>query len=410
METVFEWTARLVVTLAVCANALFAQAQTQGPAKPAGDCPDMAEAKARLEAQEKRLKDWPELARYRDANASVAAPAKNEQRVVFMGDSITDAWVQPRFGAFFPGKPYIGRGISGQTTPQMLLRFRADVIALQPKVVVILAGTNDLAGNTGLIALEETEGNLASMAELARANGIRVVLSSVLPVSNYGRDRDGNPLDVRIKRPPERILELNAWIRKYAAANDHVHLDYFPAMVDEHGLLKKELSDDGLHPNAAGYAVMAPLAEKAIQSALREMPASGFGFQSPVPVAKQTEQEIISELYGLYYVDLGDQEIGETALVISPDGRPIPKKENDPEAPTLPGFHFHRKHFKFAWSQFSPQGFAFRTVSIDGVAILHHELAAVPGDVAKSVSEFHALAPVVCPSWAKGAWKLSATA
>jgi len=309
METVFEWTARLVVTLAVCANALFAQAQTQGPAKPAGDCPDMAEAKARLEAQEKRLKDWPELARYRDANANVAAPAKNEQRVVFMGDSITDAWVQPRFGAFFPGKPYIGRGISGQTTPQMLLRFRADVIALQPKVVVILAGTNDLAGNTGLIALEETEGNLASMAELARANGIRVVLSSVLPVSNYGRDRDGNPLDVRIKRPPERILELNAWIRKYAAANDHVHLDYFPAMVDEHGLLKKELSDDGLHPNAAGYAVMAPLAEKAIQSALREMPASGFGFQSPVPVAKQTEQEIISELYGLYYVDLGDQEI-----------------------------------------------------------------------------------------------------
>jgi lysophospholipase L1-like esterase len=318
METIFKLTVRLVITLAVCVNGVFAHAQTQAPAKPAGDCGELTEAKARLEAQEKRLKDWPDLARYRDANARVAAPAKEEQRVVFMGDSITDAWVQPRFGGFFPGKPYIGRGISGQTTPQMLLRFRADVIAIQPKVVVILAGTNDLAGNTGPIALEETEGNLASMAELARANGIRVVLSSVLPVSNYGHDRDGNPLDVRIKRPPEKILELNAWIRKYAAVNDHVHLDYFPAMVDEHGLLKKELSDDGLHPNAAGYAVMAPLAEKAIQSALREIPASSFGFQAPVAVAKQTEQERTRELYGLYYADLGEQESGQTALVISP--------------------------------------------------------------------------------------------
>src|SRR6267143_1337697 len=268
METVFKLTARLVVTLAVCASGLFAQVQTQEPAKPAGDCPELAEAKARLEAQEKRLKDGPDLARYRDANAGVAAPAKNEQRVVFMGDSITDAWVQPRFGAFFPGKPYIGRGISGQTTPQMLLRFRADVIELHPQVVVILAGTNDIAGNTGPITLEETEGNLASMAELARANGIRVVLASMMPVSNYGHDRDGNPIDVRIKRPAEKILELNAWIRKYAAMNDHVYLNYFSAMADERGLLKKELSEDGLHPSSAGYAVVAPLAEKAIDSAL----------------------------------------------------------------------------------------------------------------------------------------------
>jgi lysophospholipase L1-like esterase len=368
METVFTWTARLVVTLAVCANALFAQAQAQEPAKPAGDCPEMVEAKAMLEAQEKRLKDWPDLARYRDANASVAAPAKNEQRVVFMGDSITDAWVQPRFGAFFPGKPYIGRGISGQTTPQMLLRFRADVIALQPKVVVILAGTNDLAGNTGPIALEETEGNLASMAELARANGVRAVLSSVLPVSNYGHDRDGNPLDVRIKRPPEKILELNAWIRKYAAVNDHVFLDYFSAMVDEHGLLKKELSEDGLHPNAAGYAVMAPLAEKAIQSALRERPASSYLFHPPVPVATQTEQEQMSELYGLYYPDPNFNEPGrgESGLVISEDGKPIPPKENDPDAPTLPGLHVNGRHFKFAWTRLTLQGFAFRTVITEG--------------------------------------------
>ena len=268
METIFKLSARLVVTLAVCANGVFAQAQTQAPSKLAGDCPEMAEATAKLEVQEKRLKDWPDLARYRDANARVAAPAKNEQRVVFMGDSITDAWVQPRFGAFFPGKPYIGRGISGQTTPQMLLRFREDVIAIHPKVVVILAGTNDIAGNTGPIALEETQGNVASMAELARANGIRVVLSSVLPVSNYGRDREGDPLDMRIKRPPEKILELNAWIKKYAAEKGHVYLDYFPATADDRGLLKKELSEDGLHPNALGYAVMAPLAEKAIQAAL----------------------------------------------------------------------------------------------------------------------------------------------
>ena len=308
METILKLSARLVVTLAVYANGVFAQAQTQAPSKLAGDCPEMTEAKARLEAQEKRLKDWPDLARYRDANARVAAPAKNEQRVVFMGDSITDAWVQPRFGGFFPGKPYIGRGISGQTTPQMLLRSRADVIAIQPKVVVILAGTNDIAGNTGPIALEETEGNLASMAELARANGIRVVLSSVLPVSNYGRDRDGNPLDMRTKRPPEKILELNAWIKKYAAVNDHSYLNYFSAMVDEHGLLKKELSEDGLHPNAAGYAVMAPLAEKAIQLALHEIPASRHLFQAPVPVAKQTEQERLRELYGLYYVAWASKE------------------------------------------------------------------------------------------------------
>jgi len=268
METVFKLAGRLAVMIAVCANVVFAQAQTQAPSKPAGDCAELTEVKARLETAEKRLNDWPNLARYRDENAKVPDPAKNEQRVVFMGDSITDMWAQPRFGGFFPDKPYIDRGISGQTTPQMQLRFRADVLALQPKVVVILAGTNDLAGNTGPITLGETEGNLASMAELARANGIHVVLSSVLPVSNYGHDRDGNPLDVRIKRPPEKILELNAWIKKYAAEKGHVYLDYFSATVDDQGLLKKELSEDGLHPNSAGYAVMAPLAEKAIQAAL----------------------------------------------------------------------------------------------------------------------------------------------
>src|SRR5713226_6761569 len=270
MKGAFTLVGGLILALGACANVSFAQAQAQtpAPAKPAGDSAGLAEAKAKLEAQQKRLNDWPDLARYRDANAKVAAPAEGEQRVVFMGDSITDMWVLPRFGGFFPGKPYIGRGISGQTTPQMLLRFRADVIALRPMVVVILAGTNDLAGNTGPITLEETEANLASMAELARANGIRVVLSSVMPVSNYGHDRDGNSLDMRIKRPPEKILELNAWIKKYAAEKGHVYLDYFTATVDDQGLLKKALSEDGLHPNSAGYVVMAPVAEKAIQAAV----------------------------------------------------------------------------------------------------------------------------------------------
>ena len=376
MRAVFKLGARLGMALTVCTTGgvvalvkTYAQAQTEPQAKPPCDCPGLAEARARLEGQARRLNDWPDLARYRGANAKLAAPEKDEQRVVFMGDSITDMWVLPRFGAFFPGKPYIGRGISGQTTPQMLLRFRVDVIALRPAVVVILAGTNDLAGNTGPITLEETEGNLASMAELARMNGIRVVLASVMPVSNYGHDRDGNPIDMRIKRPPEKILELNAWIKKYAAVNDHVYLNYFSAMVDEHGLLKKELSEDGLHPNAAGYAVMAPLAEKAIDSSLREIPASGFSHQSPVPVARQTEQEQMRELYGLYYPDpdFNEQGSGESGLVISPDGKAIPPKVNDPDAPTEPGLHVNGRHFKFAWSRFSPQGFAFRTVSVHGI-------------------------------------------
>jgi lysophospholipase L1-like esterase len=270
MRFVFKIAVALLVELMFFSSGVSAQAPAEVPAKAACDCSEVELMNGRLAVLEKRLQDWPDLARYREANAKVAAPAKDEQRVVFMGDSITDMWVLPKFGAFFPGKPYIGRGIGGQTTPQMLLRFRADVLALQPKVVVILAGTNDLSRNTGPITLEETEGNLASMAELARAHGIRVVLSSVMPVSNYGHDRDGNAIDMRQKRPPEKILELNAWIKKYAAEQGHVYLDYFSAMVDEEGLLKKELSEDGLHPNTAGYAVMAPLAERAIQEALKK--------------------------------------------------------------------------------------------------------------------------------------------
>jgi len=245
-----------------------AVAQAAQPALPS--CQELAAALQAVVRNDARLRDWPDLGRYREPNRSAGAPAPGEARVVFMGDSITDAWQQPRFGGFFPGKPYVDRGISGQTTPQMLLRFRSDVIALAPNAVVILAGTNDIAGNTGPMTDEQIEGNLASMAELARANGIRVVLSSILPVSqSHVRPGDANPPQTT-RRPMARIKALNAWMKDYAAANGHVYLDYFTATTDAEGLLRAELSEDDLHPNAAGYAIMAPLAEAAIQAALRK--------------------------------------------------------------------------------------------------------------------------------------------
>ena len=232
----------------------------------AQDSPDCVQAKATVTRLEARLKDWPALGRYHDANAKVNPPAKDEKRVVFMGDSITDGW---KLADYFPGQPYINRGISGQTTPQMLIRFRPDVIALKPQAVVILAGTNDLSGNTGPTTLEAIEENYASMAELARANGVRVVFASVMPVSDYGKTRDGKPINQTTRRPPDQINALNDWIRHYVAANNLIYLDYFSAVVDAQGFFKAELSNDGLHPNEKGYAVMKPLAEKAIAAALK---------------------------------------------------------------------------------------------------------------------------------------------
>lgn len=205
--------------------------------------------------------DFGQLLRYRDANAALKAPEPNSNRVVFFGDSITDKWTLDQY---FPDKPYINRGISGQTTSQMLIRFRQDVIDLKPKVVVILAGTNDIAGNTGPMRLEDIEANLASMAELARVHKIEVVLASVLPVHDYTPQSK----ELFASRSPEKILALNRWIKDFCAANDLIYLDYFDAMVDDKGLLKRDLSDDGLHPNAAGYRIMAPLAEAAIAKAL----------------------------------------------------------------------------------------------------------------------------------------------
>jgi len=206
--------------------------------------------------------DYGQLARYRDANAALKSPAAGENRVVFFGDSITDIW---KLDDSFPGKSYVNRGIGGQTTSQMLVRFRQDVIDLHPKVVVILAGTNDIAGNSGPISNENIEANLASLAELARAHDIRVVFSSILPVYNYTPKSQ----EFFASRPMERILALNKWLKDYCAANTVIYLDYFSAVVDDKGMLKRDLADDGLHPNNAGYAVMAPLAEAAITKAMK---------------------------------------------------------------------------------------------------------------------------------------------
>ncbi|HKN25343.1 MAG TPA: SGNH/GDSL hydrolase family protein [Candidatus Acidoferrum sp.] len=248
------------------------QMPVQGtPAKSAETCAESSALEKKVSALNAILMDWPQLGRYREANAALPAPAKDEARVVFLGDSITDGWQNPQFGGFFPGKAYVDRGISGQTTPQMLLRFRADVIALEPRVVVILAGTNDIAGNTGPMTLEEIEGNLASMSDLAHVQGIRVVLSSVTPVSDLTTP-EGRRILQTPHRPPEKILALNEWIKKYAAEHGDVYLDYFSAMADDKGFLKTGLTYDGLHPNAAGYAVMAPLAQKAIDEAMSKKP------------------------------------------------------------------------------------------------------------------------------------------
>lgn len=213
--------------------------------------------------------DFGGLFRYAAANAALAAPKPGEQRVVFFGDSITDNWSKPDYGGFFPGRPFVNRGIGGQTTAQMLLRYRADVIELRPSAVVILAGTNDIAGNAGPVTLDQVEDNLASMAELARAHGIRVVLASLLPVSDDKRDANGQALTRTRQRPTAEIRAVNEWLAAYAARHGHTWLDYFGATADPGGRLLPALNDDGLHPNARGYAVMAPLAEKAIAEALR---------------------------------------------------------------------------------------------------------------------------------------------
>jgi len=226
----------------------FAQASTD-------DCPSAPPSTTNKE--EAAMFGWAHLWRYCQDDVRLGRPRSGGNRVVFFGDSITDAW---KLDEFFPGKPYINRGISGETTSQMLLRFRQDVIDLAPKAVVILAGTNDIAGNTGPISLKAIEGNFTSMIELAKANGVHVVLASVLPAFDYPW-RPG-------QQPVEKIAMLNSWLKSYASAHGLVYLDYYSAMQDDRHGLPAKLSSDGVHPNKAGYAVMQPLAEQAIDEAL----------------------------------------------------------------------------------------------------------------------------------------------
>jgi lysophospholipase L1-like esterase len=255
-------------SLVLVAGSIFAQTPTpatQAPAPPPGAgraALTLEEVAARARAQQERLLlDWPNLARYHSQNAELAAPAPGENRVVFYGDSITDGWGRVQ-GTFFPGKPYVNRGISGQTTPQMVVRFRQDVVALKPKVVLILAGTNDVAGNTGPSTPEMIQDNFMSMVDIAKANDIRVVLCSILPASDYpwkpGLD------------PGPKIVAMNTWLKGYAAKRRLVYLDYYSAMVDDKLGMKAELASDGVHPTKAGYDIMAPLAERAIAKALKK--------------------------------------------------------------------------------------------------------------------------------------------
>lgn len=208
------------------------------------------------------MNDYGQLDRYRDTNAKVRPPANGENRVVFFGDSITQNWNTEQA---FHSRAYMNRGISGQTTSQMLVRFRQDVLNLQPRVVVILAGTNDIGGNTGPVSNEDIEQNFADLTDLGRAHAVRVVFASILPVNNYTpQSKESFAL-----RPIHRILELNAWLKEYCAEHGLVYLDYFAAVVDEKGYLRRDLADDGIHPNSAGYSLMAPLAQKAINDALK---------------------------------------------------------------------------------------------------------------------------------------------
>lgn len=208
-----------------------------------------------------QAQDWPNLKRYQEENAKLAAPAAGENRVVFMGNSITEGWKNSS-PQFFSANPYICRGISGQTTPQMLIRFHQDVVALKPKVVVMLCGINDIAGNTGPSTLEMIEDNIAAMAEIAKANKIRVVLSSVLPAFAF-------PWKPGME-PAQKVIDLNKWIKAYADEHKYTYVDYFSAMKDERNGLPKNLAEDGIHPTKAGYAIMEPLVQAAIAKALKQ--------------------------------------------------------------------------------------------------------------------------------------------
>lgn len=214
---------------------------------------------AQILSMQKKLADWPQLVRYHDDDIAMGEPRPGDARVVFLGDSITDGWGRGH-GKFFPDQPWVNRGISGQTTPQMVLRFQQDVLALQPRAVVILAGINDIAGNTGPESLASIEDNFRSMVSLAKAAHLAVVISSVLPASHFGWHPGIDPR--------AEVVKLNSWLQQFATEQNLVYLDYYPAMVAADGGMKPELSKDGVHPNDAGYAIMEPLARAAVAKAL----------------------------------------------------------------------------------------------------------------------------------------------
>lgn len=227
---------------------------------------DLHTLKPALETLIKKMNDWAQLNYYKEANEALARLKNNGDRVIFFGDSITEFWLKPENGSFFTNPTYINRGISYQTTPQLLLRLRPDVIDLKPKAVVFLAGTNDIAGNTGPMSMAQTEANFSSIAELLSAHHIKLIFASLLPTSDYHyKSNDPQILMPQTERRPlEKIKKLNAWIKTYCATHNHIYLDYFSAMIDEQGKLNAAYSTDDLHPNKSGYAVMAPLAQAAI--------------------------------------------------------------------------------------------------------------------------------------------------
>jgi len=207
-----------------------------------------------------QLQDWNQIGRYHADDEKLKAQPTDPHRVVFLGDSITDGW---NLAQYFPGKPYVNRGISGQTTPQMLVRMYPDVIELKPAALVILAGTNDIARNTGPETLAMIEDNFQAMTDLAQAHGIKVILCLLTPVSDYTEHKQTE------RRPPADILKLNAWLKEYAGQTHATIADYYSAAVDDKGMLKEGYSGDGLHPNAKGYELMVPVVEAAIEKALQ---------------------------------------------------------------------------------------------------------------------------------------------
>jgi lysophospholipase L1-like esterase len=266
-----RWLA-LLLLMSVGANAQ-AQTQTQTQAAPEWTQSSPPRATAvekdwgrwlgpwRQQLAGKMMEDFGEQYIYADLDARLPPPAPGEKRVVFLGDSITDLW---NLAAYFPGRPYVNRGIGGEVTPQLVARFHADVIALKPAAVVILAGVNDVTGVLQVETPAQIEANYEAMAEMAHAHGVKVIFASILPVNNY----TPNAATVLTDRKPALLRELNQWLKAYAQRHGDGYIDYYSAMIDAHGLARAGLVKDGIHPTPEGYQIMAPIAEAEIRRVL----------------------------------------------------------------------------------------------------------------------------------------------